>query len=344
MGLEEGLKVLAEHKILSAPVLRRPAGTQKIQFADDWPEDQPFPHVIGFAGVFDILGAILQELEDIVGAEDLEKGGILRVMRELEKRAPSIAAKELVHVRGTDGDFVFQEAAGKPLLQTIVRSFLVPHDVGTVPEEKVLPSLRTPDKSWKVHRLALYDEAGRLTTIVSQTDVIRFLLQHAAELGEVKDKTVEELRLGMPKNVFVISGDTSTLVAFDKMYKMGLTAAGVVEKKSGILVGNLSVADLRSTEFDQIGKLAVPVSEYLLLQKGVRRASRAESGLNKGNRNSFTGQVLATCSPDSTLLDVIESMVLHCVHHVYIVGNAGVAVGVVSPSDILDLLSLRTLW
>lgn len=344
MGIEAALHVLATHRILSAPVLRRPIGSVAIEYADEWPSNETFPRVIGFVGVFDILGSVMDELEDAMNVEETVQGGVLHVMRELEKRGPSLASKGLVHIRGRDGDFVYQEAAGRPLLQTVVRSFLVPHPTGTLPDPDRQPSLRGTDASWKVHRLALYDQEGRLTTIVSQTDVIRFLLRHASELGPIKDKKVRDLGLGVPKEVFVVPGEMLALVAFQKMYKAGFTAAGVIDKRTGVLVGNLSVADLRTLEFDHIGRLAVPVSEYLLLQKGVRRTARAESGLNKGRRDSSTGQVLACCSPDSTFLDVIESMVLHCVHHVYVVTDEGMPIGMISPSDILDLLSLRTLW
>lgn len=44
-----------------------------------------------------------------------------------------------------------------------------------------------------VHRLAVFEAHGEITNIVSQTDVMRFLLSRVDELGPVANQSLEEL-------------------------------------------------------------------------------------------------------------------------------------------------------
>ena len=46
-----------------------------------------------------------------------------------------------------------------------------------------------------VHRLAVFEAHGEITSIVSQTDVMRFLLSKLDELGPMADRSLEELGL-----------------------------------------------------------------------------------------------------------------------------------------------------
>jgi hypothetical protein len=44
-----------------------------------------------------------------------------------------------------------------------------------------------------VHRLALFDAAGHLSHVISQSDVIKYLYDHVEELGPLADASISDI-------------------------------------------------------------------------------------------------------------------------------------------------------
>ncbi len=102
-----------------------------------------------------------------------------------------------------------------------------------------------------VHRLAVFDNTGNLTNIISQTDVVRFLSQHIEELGELGQATVKELGF-LGGQVVSVAPDMSAIDALIQMEEGGLSAVAVVDGAGGI-IGNFSVSELRWVYVVQAG-------------------------------------------------------------------------------------------
>jgi hypothetical protein len=141
-----------------------------------------------------------------------------------------------------------------------------------------------------------------IAAVVSQSDLVRFLHDHATELGPLRSATVDELRLGAAP-VRAVPADASALSAFQALVRHDVSALGIVSPVGGTLVGNLSASDLRCLLPHQFGRLALPVARFV--------AEQCASSL-----------MVVSVSPRSTLGAVLDRFAFSCVHHVYVVDGA----------------------
>jgi len=95
-----------------------------------------------------------------------------------------------------------------------------------------------------------------------------------------------------------------------------------VVDSEGILIGNISVSDIKFSVGDNIHLLSYPVKEFLTINP--RRD-------------------LVTCLGSETFNQVLEKLANSGVHRVYVVDWEGKGIGVVTCTDIIDtILSLAT--
>ena len=182
------------------------------------------------------------------------------------------------------------------------------------------------------HRIAVVernrDAGGRLelSRLISQTDVVRFLISHASEMGPLQHRSLGELGLvyssdGVsPRGVECVDGATPALDAFGILSARGLSALGVVDDE-GKLTANLSPSDLRCVLPDSWGVLARPLRSMLELQ--------CCGGTGKRG--------LVVCMPDTCLLDAMKRISETKLHHIFVVDSTGAPLAVVSTTDILRL-------
>lgn len=154
--------------------------------------------------------------------------------------------------------------------------------------------------------------------MLSQSDLVRHLHAHAQQLGPLRSARVGDLMLGTSP-VACVSADTPALDAFRAMFDGRVSAAGILSP-AGTLIGNLSVSDLRGLLPHQYGRLALPVVSYVAEQ-------HAES------------LILVAVAPTSTLFSVLDRMVHARVHHVYVVDDDGRPIRMITPTDILRLVT-----
>jgi len=154
--------------------------------------------------------------------------------------------------------------------------------------------------------------------MLSQSDLVRHLHAHAEQLGPLRSARVGDLMLGASP-VACVRADTPALDAFRAMFDGHVSAAGILSP-AGTLIGNLSISDLRGLLPHQYGRLALPVVQYVAEQ-------HAES------------LILVAVAPTSTLFSVLDRMVHARVHHVYVVDDEGRPICMITPTDILRLVT-----
>ena len=132
----------------------------------------------------------------------------------------------------------------------------------------------------------------------------------------------------------VSASGTTALEAFALMDAERVSALGICDDEFKI-VANISISDLRGMTPSNIHRLSLNVDEFLRQQRGsfsFGRAMADNPGLDEMNE-------VVCCGIHATIRDVVASMVSARIHHVYIVSSDGHPLSVVTPSDVLRLLS-----
>ncbi|PNW76386.1 hypothetical protein CHLRE_11g467541v5 [Chlamydomonas reinhardtii] len=264
-----------------------------------------------------------------------------------------------------------------------------------------------------VHRVALFDRGGAITSVISQSDIVRFLADNSDRLGELACTSMSDLGWDN-KQVVSCTPDTPALDAMRLMVAAGVSSLAVVAEPEpwsedegegegegeagaagaeggpgaageggrrgvsggGRLLGNFSASEMRSMTAEHFGALSLPVGEFLALEhdteyvraaagwaanrerlleaEGVLgspahsfirdRLRRARPpapphgqphGQPQPQPGSQVGQRLVVVRPDTTFGEVLQLLVSHRVHRVYVVNAAMQPVGIVTCTDVL---------
>lgn len=363
----EALDLFAGAGILSAPVLD--CCKDELDSAVSW---------LGFVDVADIVRSMLRELYPWL-LDEPHRSTAHGMMAALANDPVNIEtvlqewAREIFLIRwvrllrpSADGDILYKGLAYKSLLEVI--SFGLAG----------LPVQAHPGMHGLVpcHRIAVFDvmskdtggagqERGddqaaappfesdaptvlRITAVISQSDMVTFLLFNAQQgnLGELPHRSVAALGW-VRDDVVCVPANMPTVAAFALMMNRGVSAAGVTASPDAgsRLVASISVSDIRAlrtaADFDAF---ALPVDKFLEGQYGKvnKEGSEVENTLRRLNVDPSKPLLwLVSCFADDTFGAVLEKMVSCGVHRVWIVDRVtGAARGVVTCSDILQLLAV----
>jgi CBS domain-containing protein len=171
-----------------------------------------------------------------------------------------------------------------------------------------------------VHRVVVLDESNGEEHLLSQTDVVRYLLAQSA-LDATLSRSIDALEMVCgPEKVRSIAYHAPALRCYRRMVMEDITSIAIVDE-SGKLVANLSASDLRGLNRSSFQKLDEQVLKYLAEGRG--------------------GEVRApvTCTAWSTLREVMQKMLIEGVHRVWVTNEAGEPVGQVSMSDVIRVLA-----
>lgn len=308
----QALQTLSDNRILSAPVVLEPEIEDVIGDGMDCSTQ-----VIGWIDAQGILWALLEHLRQTqeVSME------MMQLMMDLESEGSAFANKKLITIMSNED-----------------REFLFDRDSTSISIADAISSLffhRLEDGSMKVsHRVALFDGHGEITAIISQMDVIRWILEHADDLGDIRDASIEDLGLLTgTKPVVSVSPFDPCILAFDKMTRASVSGSPVVTEE-GEAIANLSISDLRGLTAEHFGLLALPVAEYIALKNGVQFVGYENISQDGEHRSFFESKRpgthpenyvgLITITPDSTLLEVLEKCSAdRRIHRLYVVPNEG---------------------
>jgi len=190
--------------------------------------------------------------------------------------------------------------------------------VAVEPSESVLTLLSRFSKG--LHRVAVLagDGSGKIETVGTQTDALRFLLHHEEELTEVLSKSLAQLKLVKEWVLFVNKNDRA-ITAYKKMHEHKVSALAVLDDKT--LVASISSSDLRGISTAKGFKiLTLPIPDFLSKQRG---------------GNVTLG---AVCRPDDNLGDIIKKIVEHHFHRLWVIDHQMHPLGVVSLTDICGVI------
>jgi len=174
---------------------------------------------------------------------------------------------------------------------------------------------------YKVHRIPIIDSGGELTSVLSQSRIVQYLVQYI-DLFDCASKTVAELKLGY-RQVVVVSNQMATKDAFTTMRDAGISGVGVVDA-SQKLVGAISTSDLRYIGYTEqmFERFYLNVQDFLTVARSVP------------GRPS-----VVVVTPTSTVSQVGQLFMKHKVHRLFVVDSEQTmkVIGVISLHDFLLL-------
>eukprot|EP01118_Nematostelium_gracile_P001442 TRINITY_DN1147_c0_g1_i1.p1 TRINITY_DN1147_c0_g1~~TRINITY_DN1147_c0_g1_i1.p1 ORF type:complete len:337 (+),score=83.74 TRINITY_DN1147_c0_g1_i1:105-1013(+) len=185
-----------------------------------------------------------------------------------------------------------------------------------VESTKSIQSLISDFLQFGVHRVPVLQN-GQVIGIVSQSDVVRYLLQHANKMEALFNKKLSELSMDKGP-VVTITNDQSLMKAFTQLMIHNISGLAVVDL-NGQLVNNLSASDLKGITTSTFYKLEGPIHEVFM-----------------SNPNKLPP---VTCSPRDSIGDVIRIVVKTGVHRVFVVDEQYKPVNVITLTDIIRLFA-----
>jgi CBS domain-containing protein len=346
------LRVLAKHNILSAPVIERATGKFGgfvdvgeilglfVSRASRWLERE---HGTGYGHENPSLpqnranetvglysghlreemysaaddASVLEQLQSTLG-----EGMFTRTLRAARGDFPESD-------RG-DGEGIFRGYAQASLLTIVSAAFMHP-----ISEPRFLPSAAAGDDGSRVSDVSQFE-------VISQSDLVRFLWDRRddANVEAFASQTVADAFLSdaakkrflhKPERVAcVVAGKTKAIDAFARMHFERVSCLGVCDA-SGRLVANVSASDLRGLTRERLETMASDVLEFV--EGEPENASDARNETNARKRKPVT------CLASETVRDVLERMVSRRVHHVYVCDDERKPVAMVTPNDVLRVLS-----
>jgi len=167
-----------------------------------------------------------------------------------------------------------------------------------------------------VHRVAQLDLSGSLASVISQSDVVKYLHDNIKLLGEHASKPIHELNMISTSELVVAQADQTAISAF-KLIANNLVSAVPIVDKQGALAGTLSVTDLRLLQ-DDLSPLLLSTLQYKSIQEP---------------------RPAVVCAPNDTLGSVIETLATSNVHRVWVVDEQQKPVSVISITNVCEFLS-----
>jgi len=174
-------------------------------------------------------------------------------------------------------------------------------------------------------RVAILDSNGMIENILTQTDVIRFLISKLSEYPQIFDKTVTELNLGEEKSIISVHKNTKTILALHLLNEKKVSAIAVVDDM-GRIVANMSASDLKGrgvTDYgdgaDPFGTLQLPVLAFL----------------QHGGMSIFP---VGCCLKTTTFQFLLLKLMTMRVHRLWVVNSENKPISVISLTDIMQAL------
>lgn len=171
-----------------------------------------------------------------------------------------------------------------------------------------------------IHRVPISDEQGSIVSIISQSKVVEFLSEIIPKFGNAASRTVSECFA--PKFVECAYFEDRVIEAFFKIKQLRLSGLAVVDSE-GILAGNISASDMKAVVVDNL---------YADLREPV-------GALMKRSAEAFEHPFRALyCFSTDTLQQVLLTFATEQIHRLYIVNEGKQLLGVITLSDIIDVL------
>lgn len=306
--IADAMKLLSDQQILSAPVL------------DEEGE------YLGAVSVPDILRGLVRNLEANLGEGYLDNLAEVSA-EELNTIGAFYASKSAATVLH-EADLWMKGDASTTLMAVLREGF-------QIEQTRVHHRIYVCDPSKATHRVASMGlgegpaptviniaqgsekegaSAWVPTDVVTQLDLVNLLVEKG--LASVS-ATVDELGLARTV-VSTVSTDTPALLAFHHMAMDHKSAVGILDAQ-GMLVGSISVADLRDMPTDSFGLLLKPISELLT--------------------TVFKSARLDKIAKDASFEALLQQMTSQRLHRVYVPDSEGGVRSIITLTDVLRVVS-----
>jgi len=165
-----------------------------------------------------------------------------------------------------------------------------------------------------VHRVAVTDDQGNVTGMISSHDVSIFLRANVALFPNTCAKRIEQLNSNNNGVLFVTNQDTLAK-AFMTLLHNHVSGVAVVDSVSGSIVDNVSASDLRGIDAQSFYKLEAPIHQlYSLANRGPP----------------------VVCDAQYSVLQVLDDMISHHVRRIYVIDANRTPTRVITQSDLLS--------
>lgn len=148
-----------------------------------------------------------------------------------------------------------------------------------------------------VHRVAIVDESLKITGILSQRRLIKYMWENARRFHSLEylfNLTLSELKIGSTIPI-TIYDDQPLIEALNKMYSERVTSLAVIDR-SKLLIGNISIVDVKNVTSSKnshlLFKTVLNFISYNLSQKGIEQG-QDQFPIFHVNNSSSLGRVIA---------------------------------------------------
>jgi len=169
--------------------------------------------------------------------------------------------------------------------------------------------------SGRVHRVAVLQGVTTLWTVVSQSDLIKFLTKH---LNLLKDGNKSVGGLGLPHTVIVAKAEDPACQVLEVMTDHLISGLALIDEK-GHLVGQLSASDMRGLQPNSV--------DYFLMNA------------KQFSRSASVPKYVISCRNESLLKDVLKEFTTHRLHRIYVVTKEDYVTGIITLTDIIRYIS-----
>ncbi|KAL1301364.1 hypothetical protein HN51_046000 [Arachis hypogaea] len=329
--LAEAVEILAEHNILSAPVVDV-----------DAPEDASWiDRYIGIVEFAGIVVWILHQSDPTSPKSPSSRSNGTAIEAATNGMASlQLEGKDLGSSTTTSGNFFEDLTSSELYKNTKVRdisgSFRWAPFLALERSNSFLTMLLLLSK-YKMKSIPVVDlGAGRIDQIITQSAVIHMLVECAGlqwfESWGTKKISEVGLPLVTPNHIIKVYEDEPVLQAFRLMRKKRIGGVPVVERGGNNPVGNISLHDvqflLTAPEIYHDYR-AITAKDFLTAVKSYLKKHEKVVSMSRG---------LITCKKDCTIKELIQLLDHEKIHRVYVVDDDGNLEGLVTLRDIISRL------
>eukprot|EP00298_Acanthocystis_sp_HF-20_P010647 c18970_g1_i1.p1 GENE.c18970_g1_i1~~c18970_g1_i1.p1 ORF type:complete len:352 (+),score=178.75 c18970_g1_i1:49-1104(+) len=292
-SVSEAAKILAQAKILSAPVRDKNASADS-----RWSEK--------YIGIVDMVSLVHFVVEEALKRGD--KGN------DTSPEAFETILQEIEVLRHTPVSRATRAAKFGPLIPLEEK------------ESTLLDAMLIMGK-YGIHRIPIVSFAvGDIVNFITQSAVVGKISEACKAQNKSFNETLAELGLAKLKDVARVHTEQPLLSAFLLIIEHHVTAVPVVDN-FGHIIGNISASDVHSL-----------VSEPHLFVQTTRSYMTVGAFLEWRSQRENNVKAPITFKPESTLQSVMDCMVTQKIHRVYVVDDLNRPIGVVSLTDVIDVM------
>eukprot|EP01126_Amoeba_proteus_P023954 TRINITY_DN2406_c0_g1_i30.p1 TRINITY_DN2406_c0_g1~~TRINITY_DN2406_c0_g1_i30.p1 ORF type:complete len:401 (+),score=69.18 TRINITY_DN2406_c0_g1_i30:34-1203(+) len=173
------------------------------------------------------------------------------------------------------------------------------------------------------HRVVVLSDEGKLMGYVTQSDLVKFLLDHDL-LGDLGQRSLKELHLGTRRDDIISIGPREKVAEGFKKLILRKSHSVAVLDGEGKLVSGLDISNIKG-----VGPAGLIERLYMVWEDYVQLMFQ---------QTGYKFEAPMSTSTTITLKQLLSSLVSHHHHHCYLVDASKIVEGVVSLGDVLLLL------